>query len=255
MSAPSGTGHVTTDGHRDQLRVRARQHRRHDALTDVTVGDAVADLADRARALVADDVRRRRSSSPPAAVQRVAALDADRLDLDRARRRDRTPGRGRPRSGTPRAGRSRSTRRLSRGALYDRERVDTWWRMGRQVSNSFDVLHARTSQPARPDRPLHAAFVQRAKHRYSIHPHGARSGASSSSDLPLLHPPGRAERCGRELRRPHRIFAGPPAALTEFLLDLARAMGIPAHDAARQVMELVESRAMLTPCGSSTSGW
>ena len=30
--------------------------------------------------------------------------------------------------------------------------------------------------------------------------------------------------------------------------------GMPAHDAARQVMELIESRAMLTPCGSSTSG-
>ena len=44
----------------DELRVRAGQHRRDDALTDVPVRDAVADLADRARALVADDVRCRR---------------------------------------------------------------------------------------------------------------------------------------------------------------------------------------------------
>jgi hypothetical protein len=37
-------------------------------------------------------------------------------------------------------------------------------------------------------------------------------------------------------------------------VDLAVGMGIPAHDAARQVMELIESRAMLTSCGSSTTG-
>ena len=36
-------------------------------------------------------------------------------------------------------------------------------------------------------------------------------------------------------------------------VDLAVGMGIPAHDAARQVMELIASRAMLTPCGSSTT--
>ena len=37
-------------------------------------------------------------------------------------------------------------------------------------------------------------------------------------------------------------------------VELARGMGIPAHDAARQVMELVETRAMLSPCGSRTTG-
>ncbi|MDQ1509834.1 MAG: hypothetical protein QOG50_1678 [Actinomycetota bacterium] len=37
-------------------------------------------------------------------------------------------------------------------------------------------------------------------------------------------------------------------------VDLAQAMGIPAPDAARQVLELIASRAMLTPCGSSTTG-
>ena len=47
-------------GHDDELGVRTPQHRRDDALADVPVGDAFADLADRARALVADDVRRRR---------------------------------------------------------------------------------------------------------------------------------------------------------------------------------------------------
>jgi len=89
----------------------------------------------------------------------------------------------------------------------------------------------------------------------SIHPARGAQQRVLVVRSPLLHPPGRAERCGRELRRPHRLIASPPAALTEFLLDLARVMGIPAPDAARQVMELVESRAMLTPCGSSTSGW
>ena len=37
-------------------------------------------------------------------------------------------------------------------------------------------------------------------------------------------------------------------------VELARGMGIPAHDAARQVMELVETRAMLSRCGSRTTG-
>ena len=37
-------------------------------------------------------------------------------------------------------------------------------------------------------------------------------------------------------------------------VDLARAMGIPSHDAARQVMEIIETRAMLSPCGSRTNG-
>ena len=35
-------------------------------------------------------------------------------------------------------------------------------------------------------------------------------------------------------------------------VDLARGMGIPAHDAARQVMDLIASRAKLAPCGSNT---
>ena len=76
--------------------------------------------------------------------------------------------------------------------------------MGRQVSNSFDVLHARTSQPARPDRPLHAAFVQRAKHRYSIHPSRGAQRRASSSDLPSSTPRGERSGAGAELRRPHR---------------------------------------------------
>jgi hypothetical protein len=37
-------------------------------------------------------------------------------------------------------------------------------------------------------------------------------------------------------------------------VDLARSMGIPSHDAARQVMEILETRAMLSPCGSRTNG-
>ena len=66
---------------RDQLGVRTPEHRRDDALADVTIGHVGADLADRARALVADDVRRHRQHAA-GAVQRVAAFDADRLDLD-----------------------------------------------------------------------------------------------------------------------------------------------------------------------------
>jgi hypothetical protein len=44
------------------------------------------------------------------------------------------------------------------------------------------------------------------------------------------------------------------SARPQRFVELARGMGIPAHDAARQVMELVETRAMLSPCGSRTTG-
>jgi hypothetical protein len=37
-------------------------------------------------------------------------------------------------------------------------------------------------------------------------------------------------------------------------VELARAMGIPSHDAARQVMEILETRAMLSPCESRING-
>jgi hypothetical protein len=40
----------------------------------------------------------------------------------------------------------------------------------------------------------------------------------------------------------------------ERFVELARGMGIPPHDAARQVMELMETRAMLSQCGSTTTG-
>ena len=65
----------------DELGMRAREHRRDDSLADFPVGDRVADLADGARALVADDVRRRRHH-PAEPVERVAAFDADGLDFD-----------------------------------------------------------------------------------------------------------------------------------------------------------------------------
>ena len=81
MSAPSGIGHVTIVGHRDELGVGTGEHRRDDALADVTIRHVGADLADGARALVADDVRRHRQHAARA-VQRVAAFDADRLDFD-----------------------------------------------------------------------------------------------------------------------------------------------------------------------------
>ena len=68
-------------GNGHQLRVRAREVGAHDPLPDRAVGDAFADLADRARALVADDVRRR-GHLATRTVERVAALDADRLDRD-----------------------------------------------------------------------------------------------------------------------------------------------------------------------------
>ena len=66
---------------RGELGVRAPEVRRDDPLADVTIGHALADLADRARALVADDVGHGRHLAA-GAVERVAALDADRLDLD-----------------------------------------------------------------------------------------------------------------------------------------------------------------------------
>ena len=68
-------------GHGHALGVRAPEVRADDALADLAIGDALADLDDRARALVADDVRHggHLAAGP---VQRVAALDADRLDLD-----------------------------------------------------------------------------------------------------------------------------------------------------------------------------
>ena len=76
-----GTSHVIERGNGDQLGMRAREHRRDDALADLPVGHGVTDLADGARALVADDVRRRRHH-PAEPVERVAAFDADGLDLD-----------------------------------------------------------------------------------------------------------------------------------------------------------------------------
>jgi hypothetical protein len=75
----------------------------------------------------------------------------------------------------------------------------------------------------------------------------------------LTHPPAPGEcdavRAPEGMPPSARAAHLPDAPQSRRFVDLARAMGIPAHDAARQVMELVESRAMLTPCGSSTSGW
>ena len=70
--------------------MRARQHRGHHPLADVAVADSLADLPDRARALVTHDVRRRRHHAA-GAVEGVTALDADGLDLDQhgARAADR----------------------------------------------------------------------------------------------------------------------------------------------------------------------
>ena len=74
----------------DHRRVRTPEAGRDDALADEPVGDTFADFDDRSRALVADDVRVR-GHLAAGAVQRVAALDADRADLDQdaARARDR----------------------------------------------------------------------------------------------------------------------------------------------------------------------
>ena len=149
MSAPSGTGHVTIAGTDVELGVRAPEVRRDDALADVTIGHAVADLADRARALVADDVRNGRHLAARA-VERVAALDADRLDLDDARRRRRPPDRRRPRSGTRRADRSRSKRRPSWPGCY----VDT---SGDRFRAGFGGL-ARAGP-----RALHRSFARQCR--------------------------------------------------------------------------------------------
>ena len=59
----------------------AVSHRRDDRVADLEVGHAFADLAHDPGSLVADDMRRRRQHSA-LAMQEVAALDADRLDLD-----------------------------------------------------------------------------------------------------------------------------------------------------------------------------
>ena len=133
-AVPNATGtHATGDdvgavghgpgedrGHRGELGVRAPEVRRDDPLPDVPVGHAGADLADRARALVTDDVRHGRHLAARA-VEGVATLDADRLDLDEhaalVARRDRR----RLRSGARRADRSRSTRRLSSAGCYGDE--------------------------------------------------------------------------------------------------------------------------------------
>ena len=52
-------------------------------------------------------------------------------------------------------------------------------------------------------------------------------------------------------RTAHPLDTAPP----RHFVDLARGMGIPSQDAARQVMEIIASRAMLTPWGSGTTGW
>src|SRR6185295_81367 len=61
--------------------MRAMHHHGDDALAHLAIGDALTDRADHAGALIADDVRSRRHDTP-GAVQRVAALDADRADVD-----------------------------------------------------------------------------------------------------------------------------------------------------------------------------
>ena len=100
----------------DELGVRAPQHRGDHPLADVSVLDAVAHLTDRPRALVPDDVggRGHLAAGP---VQRVAALDADRLDLDEHPTGVAARGRGRPRSGRPPVRRSRNRQLPSRCLL------------------------------------------------------------------------------------------------------------------------------------------
>ncbi len=71
----------STRRHADELGMRSVSHRRHDRVTDLEVGHAVADLAHDTRGLVADDVRRRREHAA-LAMQEIPALDADRRDLD-----------------------------------------------------------------------------------------------------------------------------------------------------------------------------
>ena len=67
--------------HRRQLGVAAEAHRRHDRLADGERRDVGTDLADPARGLVPHHVRRRRHRAA-GAVQQVAALDPDGLDLE-----------------------------------------------------------------------------------------------------------------------------------------------------------------------------
>ena len=61
--------------------MRSPEVGRDDALTHVTIGHALPDFANRACALVPDDVGNGRHLAA-GAVERVAPLDADRLDLD-----------------------------------------------------------------------------------------------------------------------------------------------------------------------------
>ncbi len=96
------------DRGRDEERgVRSPQARRDDALPDEAILDAVADLADGSCALVPDDVGSggHLATRP---VEGVAALDADRLDLDEHTARVHLRDRGRPRTGRPRVRRSRN---------------------------------------------------------------------------------------------------------------------------------------------------
>ena len=80
-SSPSGIGQVVIAGNGPLGGVRARHVQGHDPVADRAVLDAGADLDDRARGEVADDVRDRRRRRAGAG-QQVAALDADRLDVD-----------------------------------------------------------------------------------------------------------------------------------------------------------------------------
>ena len=137
-SAPSGITHVIDRRRRDHRRVRTPQAGRDDALADEAVGDAFADLDDRPRALVADDVRIGRHLAT-GAVQRVAALDADRADLDQHAARDSPPDRGRPRNAALPEHRSRSRRLLS------------WLRhLSLRASRNIRRRPARAANPARP---------------------------------------------------------------------------------------------------------
>lgn len=75
-----------------------------------------------------------------------------------------------------------------------------------------------------------------------VFPASRESSRAPIIDLPSLHPLGRVVRCGRVN----------PGARTADLVHLALAMGIPSHDAASQVMDLVTPRAKLPPCESDT---
>ena len=76
-------GHDPRDDRRrgNPFRVRAPQHRAHDPLPGPAVLHVRPDLGDRPRALVPDHVRRRRHLAARA-IERVAALDAYRLDVN-----------------------------------------------------------------------------------------------------------------------------------------------------------------------------